>query len=178
MCYSLPRKGRLEGSGGVLGDWEEVIRTWTPIQSPATPTGFAGEGAARPNKRALCANGTSCCAPSRLEDPIVMPYRKGCRDEGRCLRGHAVGLAGARFAVWPRNVIVFGIGGPTWLADPPPMTTCTPSTTVAILCIGGVARRVRRLGRSLGSFQTACAIAHRAKAVLTVVGGCRGIGRG
>ena len=97
-----------------------------------SPTGFAGEGAARPNMRALCATGTSCCAPARLEDPIVMPHWKGCRDEGRCLRGHAVGLAcgdyatGAWFAARPRYVIAFGIGGPTWMADPPPLDTLHP----------------------------------------------------
>ena len=85
---------------------------------------------------------------------------------------------GAWFALWLLKVVAFGLGGPTWWDDPPPMTPSILSTALAILCIGGLARRVRCLGRSLGSFQTARAMACRAKAVLREVEGCLGIGRG
>ena len=80
--------------------------------------------------------------------------------------------------MWFFVAITFGLGGPTKWPDPPPMTLCVPSITLAILCIGGSARRVRCLGRSLGSFQTARAMAYRAKAVLKVLEGRIGIGWG
>ena len=85
---------------------------------------------------------------------------------------------GAWFTAWSFQAMNFGVGGLTRWTDPPPMTLCTPTVTLAILCIGGTASRGRCLGRSLGSFQTARAMAFRAKAVLRVAGGCMGIGRG
>ena len=90
MCYSLPRKGRLEGSGGAHWDWEGVSRTRVPFLSPAFFIGFAGGEAERPNMHALGATGHSCCSPERLERPSVSFTRKGRLAGGRCFEGHAV----------------------------------------------------------------------------------------